>query len=186
MREAREGKGARGEVKNQKTTTPPLMTPHASPLTPHAKGTVLGFDFGEKRIGVAVGERALGIAHPLTTIALSDNVRRFATIAALLKEWQPSLLVVGLPTHMDGTDHDLTRRCRRFAQQLTGRFGLPVALVDERLTSAVAEDMLREASVATRKHKPLLDQVAAQQILQSYFDTPAAHAAPHSEPGAAA
>jgi putative Holliday junction resolvase len=182
MREQREAKGVKDEAKHPKAAAPLLTTPASSRLTPHGKnGTVLGFDFGEKRIGVAVGERALGIAHPLTTIALSDNVRRFATIAALLKEWQPSLLVVGLPTHMDGSDHDLTRRCRRFAQQLTGRFGLPVELVDERLTSAVAGDMLREASVATRKHKPLLDQVAAQQILQSYFDTQLRKA-----PGAAA
>jgi putative Holliday junction resolvase len=170
MREPREEKGVRREAKHPKATTRLLTTPLASRVIPHAKGTALGFDFGERRIGVAVGESALGIAHPLTTIALSDNVRRFATIAALIKEWQPNLLVVGLPTHMDGGEHDLTRRCRRFAQQLAGRFGLPVELVDERLTSAVADDLLREASVAARKRKPVLDQVAAQQILQSYFD----------------
>jgi len=97
-------------------------------------------------------------------------VRRFATIAALLKEWQPQLLVVGLPSHSDGSDHELTRRCRRFAQQLGGRFGLPVELVDERLTSAVAETLLQESGVAARKRKPVIDQVAAQQILQGYFD----------------
>jgi len=133
--------------------------------------TILAFDFGEKRIGAAVGDPTLGIPHPLATIAAADNKRRFAAIAALIDEWQPALLVVGLPLHLDGREHELTRRCRRFANQLRGRFGLPVELIDERLTSATADSLLGAAGVAARKRKPVLDQIAAQQILQGYFES---------------
>ena len=143
------------------SNNPPFRTP----------ATVLAFDFGEKRIGVAVGDRALGIPHPLATIAAADSKRRFAAIAALIEEWRPALLIVGLPFHLDGTEHELTRRCRRFADRLKGRFGLPVELIDERLTSATAEALLGAAGVAIARRKPALDQVAAQQILQGYFES---------------
>jgi putative Holliday junction resolvase len=133
--------------------------------------TVLALDFGEKRIGAAVGDQALGIPHPLETIVAGDNKRRFAAITALIEEWRPVLLVVGLPFHLDGREHELTRRCRRFANQLKGRFGLPVELIDERLTSATADSLLSAAGVVARKRKPVLDQVAAQQILQGYFES---------------
>lgn len=157
------------------------ITPHSSLLTLHAKtGTVLAFDFGERRIGVAVGDTAVGIAHPLTTVDAADRQRRFAAIAALLEEWRPAQLVVGLPAHLDGTEHEMSRRARKFAAQLSGRFGLPVALVDERLTSVAAEVSLTAAGVAPRKLR--IDQVAAQEILQDYFDT--AVRAAHSTGGA--
>lgn len=145
--------------------------PHASRQTPHGAGTtVLAFDFGEKRIGVAVGDTAVGIAHPLTTLPAAVKQRRYAAVAALIEEWRPRLLVVGLPAHLDGTEHEVSRLARKFARDLTARFGLPVEFVDERLTSVAAEASLIEAGVAPRRHKPLLDQVAAQQILQSYLD----------------
>ena len=145
--------------------------PHASRLTPHGESaTVLAFDFGEKRIGVAVGDTAVGIAHPLTRIDAADKQRRFAAIAALLEEWRPSRLVVGLPAHLDGTEHELSRLARKFARELSTRFGLPVAFVDERLTSVAAEASLAAAGVAPRKRKARVDQVAAQEILQDYFD----------------
>ncbi len=143
--------------------------------------TVLAFDFGEKRIGAAVGDTAVGIAHPLTTITAADKHRRFAAIGALIAEWQPVRLVVGLPAHLDGTEHELSRLARKFVRDLGVRFRLPVELADERLTSAAAESDLIEAGVATRKRKRLVDQVAAQRILQAYLDT----AAPHA-PGAGA
>ena len=79
-------------------------------------------------------------------------------------------LVVGLPTHVDGTDHELTRLCRQFARRLEGRFGINTRLVDERYTSIVARVTLQEAGIKRKKQKLVLDQVAAQQILQSYFD----------------
>lgn len=133
-------------------------------------GTVLAFDFGEKRIGVAVGDIAIGIAHPLQTIAGKSTAERFAVIATLIAEWKPVQLVVGLPLALDGTEHEVTRLCRRFARRLQGRFGLPVEMVDERLTSAEADQALNEGGVRGRDRKAVLDQVAAQRILQSYFD----------------
>lgn len=136
------------------------------------EGSALAFDFGEQRIGVAVGEPEVGIAHPLCTIDTAVNDERFARIAALIAEWQPQALVVGLPTHADGTEHDMTRLARRFANRLKGRFGLPVWLVDERHTSLVAESMLNETGLRGRKQKPVLDQVAAQAILQTWFEAP--------------
>jgi putative Holliday junction resolvase len=135
---------------------------------------VLAFDFGEKRIGVAVGDLGLRIAHPLTTIRAEDNATRFAEIAKLIAEWRPARLVVGLPMHADGTEHEVSRLARRFAQRLEGRFGVPVALVDERLTSRAAESRMRESGVREDKIKASLDAAASQEILESYFSsTPA-------------
>ncbi|NOQ49867.1 MAG: Holliday junction resolvase RuvX [Nitrosomonadaceae bacterium] len=133
-------------------------------------GTVLAFDFGEKRIGVAVGDIVLGLAHPLITVSEEITKRRFDNIAKLIEEWKPVQLVVGLPTHVDGADHELTRLCRQFARRLEGRFGINTRLVDERYTSIVARVTLQEAGIKRKKQKLVLDQVAAQQILQSYFD----------------
>jgi putative Holliday junction resolvase len=134
------------------------------------KGPLLAFDFGEKRIGVAVGDMEVGIAHPLQTISSEDNELRFRTIGALIAEWKPALLIVGLPLHMDGTEHELTRLCRRFARRLEGRFAIPARLVDERLTSVEASQSLREAGITGIAQKAMRDQVAAQHILQSYLD----------------
>ncbi len=126
--------------------------------------TVLGFDFGRKRIGVAVGNSLTGTASPLQTVRGERNDDRFAAIAALLREWQPDALIVGLPLHPDGAAHDMTEAARRFARQLQGRFGLPVTLVDERYTSAVAED------AGARD----VDAAAACLIVEQYFSqTPA-------------
>ena len=137
------------------------------------RGAVLAFDFGLRRIGVAAGEWETGLAHPLETIASEVNAARFERIGALLAEWQPIELVVGLPLSLDGEEHDLTRRCRRFANQLQGRFGLPVLLVDERLTSVAAEVELREAGLGgyrkRTKLKAAVDSLAAREILQDYF-----------------
>jgi putative Holliday junction resolvase len=139
-----------------------------SPATP--AGTVLAFDFGTRRIGVAIGETGTGIAHPLATIAEPAGARRFAAIAALIAAWRPTLLVVGLPTHADGTAHAMTARARRFARQLEGRFGLPVACCDERFTTQAAGLALHGAAVRGRERKAVRDQVAAQLILQAYLD----------------
>lgn len=132
-------------------------------------GAVLAFDFGEKRIGVAVGEWETRSAHPLETIAEVANAPRFSRIQVLLDEWRPVQLVVGLPLTLDGEEHDLTKRCRRFANQLNGRFGLPVRLVDERLTSVSAEERLRESGRSLRNNKAAVDSLAAQEILQDFF-----------------
>jgi putative Holliday junction resolvase len=144
-------------------------SPHSSLLTPHAvEGTVLAFDFGTKRIGVAVGDLSLRIAHPLTKLEATQNEQRFNAIAALIKEWQPVLLVIGLPAYMDGSEHEMSRLCRRFALRLEQRFKLRTVLVDERLSSHAAELSLADSGV--RRIKTFVDQVAAQHILQSFFD----------------
>ena len=146
----------------------------SSALSPQPSGTLLAFDFGTKRIGVAVGNTLLRRANPLTTIHDEKTDARFAKIANLLAEWQPSALVVGLPSNDDGTPHELTALCRRFANRLKGRFNLPVILVDERYTSLAASAALNEQGIRGREQKILIDQYAAQQILQAYFDEPAA------------
>ena len=138
------------------------------------QGTLLAFDFGTKRIGIAVGNTLLRQASPLTTIADEKTDARFARIEALLKEWQPSALVVGLPGNDDGTPHELTALCRRFANRLKGRFKLPTILLDERYTSLAASAQLKEEGIYGMKQKTLIDQYAAQQILQAYFDEPSA------------
>lgn len=137
-----------------------------------ARGAVLAFDFGEKRIGVAVGELELAIPHALTVIAAEDNDSRFAAIAALISEWRPVRLVVGIASHADGAVHETGRLARRFGQRLQGRFGLDVDYVDERLTSLAAEAALREAGVRADKRAALLDAAAAAEILRSWFATP--------------
>lgn len=134
-------------------------------------GSVLGFDFGLKRIGVAVGTLELKLAHPLETIATETTAARFARIAKLIEEWQPALAVVGIP-HRDDGAHEFAPTCLRFAQRLRGRFGLSVALVDESYSSAAASSTLNESGIRGRQQKPMLDQVAAQHILQHYFDEP--------------
>ena len=143
-------------------------------LAGYQHGTVLAFDFGEKRIGVAVGERLLAQAHPLTTIRGEANAERFSAIAALINEWQPVCLVVGLPVALDGAAHAMTARCTRFANQLRGRFGLPVDYAEERLSSVEAEERLREAGHNARGARDHIDAMAAQIILQCHFERPAA------------
>ena len=136
------------------------------------EGTVLAFDFGEKRIGVATGETLLGNAHPLTVIHAQSNDDRFAAIGKLVAEWRPVLLVVGLPTHADGTAHEMTRLATKFGERLQRRFKLPIGFADERLTSVDAESRLRETGRNSKSAKPLLDAVAAQLILQTWFESP--------------
>jgi putative Holliday junction resolvase len=120
--------------------------------------TVLAFDFGLKRIGVAVGEPELGTAHPLAPIAAPG----FDAIGKLVAEWRPAQLVIGLPVAANGA-HALARRVERFARQLEGRFHLPVACVDERFSSVEAQSRLRGAK------RKSIDSVAAQLILEQYF-----------------
>jgi putative Holliday junction resolvase len=132
--------------------------------------TVLSFDFGEKRIGVAVGEHLLSTANPLVTIEHESNEIRFQHIEKLIKEWQPKLLVVGLPLNADGTEHAITQLCKKFARRLNGRLNLPVMLIDERYSSISASEQLNAHGIRGQAQKNLLDQVAAQTILQRYFD----------------
>ena len=122
--------------------------------------TVLGFDFGLKRIGVAVGNTLLRQAQPLTIIDAPTNVAKFIAIDKLIGEWQPTHCIVGLPLHPDGAEHEMSVRCRRFANQLHGRYGVVATLVDERYSSAVL----------TQQRGERIDDRAAAVILQHYFD----------------
>ncbi len=122
--------------------------------------TVIAFDFGLKRIGVAVGNTLLKQATPLALIDEPTNDGKFKAIGALLGEWQPDTVVVGLPLHPDGAEHEMSVRCRRFANQIHGRYGIPAVLVDERYTSAVLQQQRGQH----------VDSDAAALILQQYFD----------------
>ena len=133
-------------------------------------GTVLGFDFGEKRIGIAVGETATGIASPLTAIEEEANERRFAAIGKLVDEWKPAAFVVGIPRHADGSEHAVAKLAEKFARRLEARYGVPVTFVDETLSSAIAESELRAARTRSGR-KSDVDVMAATIILQSFLDS---------------
>lgn len=132
-------------------------------------GTVLAFDFGEARIGVAVGELDVRIAHALTVIAAAPRSERFRAVGELIEEWRPVLLAVGVPSHADGGAHPFAARCEKFARSLEGRFQLPVALVDESFTSCAATERLSEAGVGARAQKTRIDAAAAAEILAALF-----------------
>lgn len=133
-----------------------------------APRTLLGFDFGTRRIGVAIGQELTGTARSLTTLNSRDGGPDWGAISRLIEEWQPDALVVGIPYHMDGSEMELTRLATRFGNRLQGRYNLPLFTVDERLTSAEAEAQLREEG--GRFGKGDVDQMSAQLILQSWLD----------------
>ena len=128
---------------------------------PEQDETLVGFDFGSSRIGAAVGNTLTASARPLAQIDNRVSARAFEAIGRLLAEWQPQRLIVGRPLHPDGTPHEMTARCERFARQLNGRFGLPVNLVDERYSTVEAE--------AGEEGGRNIDAQAAAIILQQYL-----------------
>jgi putative Holliday junction resolvase len=131
--------------------------------------TALAFDFGTRRIGLAVGNSITGSSQALAAIAADNVDTRFASIAIQIQEWGPDQLVVGLPCHPDGTEHAMTAKARRFGNQLQGRFGLPVAWVDERYTSAVLENDPKFQQKQSSKRAISLDSDSARMILEQYF-----------------
>ncbi len=131
-------------------------------------GVLLGFDYGLRRIGVAVGQTLTASATALATVAARDGKPDWEAISRLIAEWRPAALVVGLPCNMDGTPHDMTARARRFGNQLAGRYNLPVHTVDERLTSFEAELEMRSAGSGKGT---AVDPLAARLILQSWLDS---------------
>lgn len=135
----------------------PDSLPPQTPV-PDSAQSFLAFDFGTRRIGVASGNRLTRTASPLPTVA-SEGDARWQALAALLREWAPDAVVVGLPTHPDGAAHEMTARALKFARQLHGRFGVMVFMVDERYTSAAAQ------SAGARD----LDAGAAVLILEQFL-----------------
>lgn len=133
-------------------------------------GTLIGFDFGERRIGVAVGETSTRIANPLGAIDEAANEPRFRAIGRIVDEWQPAGFVVGRPCHSDDSEHAIAKLAEKFARRLEARYHLPVEFVDETLTSAIAESQLRETRTRPGR-KSDVDALAAAIILQSFLDS---------------
>lgn len=126
---------------------------------------VLGFDYGTKRIGVAIGQSLTRSARPLETLHARDDTPDWGAITRLIRTWRPASLVVGLPIDMDGSEQDVTVAARRFSRQLNGRYNLPVHLMDERLSSIEACSRLRAQGRPTNNR----DAMAAQVILESWL-----------------
>jgi len=135
--------------------------------------TLLGFDYGLKRIGVAVGQELTGTASPLETLTTTQTGIDWGEIERLIDEWKPHALVVGLPLNMDGSEHDMTLAARKFARRLQGRYGLPVYEVDERLSSIAAEEHIHDdvkRRLNRRNGRGRIDREAAQIILQTWLN----------------
>jgi putative Holliday junction resolvase len=135
-----------------------------------ASRTLLGFDFGMKNIGIAVGQELTHTANPLTAIKARDGIPDWEQIRKLLDEWQPQLLIVGLPLDMDGTEQEMTAAARRFGNRLHGRFNIPVEWQDERLTTYEALDQMGIHSKMDSRRRSDVDQLSAQLILQSWLN----------------
>jgi len=130
----------------------------------------LGFDYGTKHLGIAVGGSASGLAEALATASVRNGIPDWGEIDRLIKEWRPSALIVGLPLNMDDSENDMTRAARKFGHRLHARYNLPVHMVDERLTSVAAKNTLVESRVPWKQRRGRVDKLAAQNILQAYLD----------------
>lgn len=133
--------------------------------------TVLGFDYGTKSIGIAIGQSLTGSANPLQSIKAIDGIPKWEEIGLLIEEWKPDLVVVGLPLNMDGTEQEMTQRAKKFANRLNGRFGVKVATQDERLTTADAKARLFEMGGYKALSKGQVDAMSAVLIIESYFES---------------
>jgi putative Holliday junction resolvase len=138
--------------------------------TPIGHRTVIGFDFGKKYIGVAVGQEITGSASPLGSIKANDGIPNWDSLASYLNEWQPDLIVVGLPLNMDGSEQQLTLDAKKFGQRIAGRFGLKVDFQDERLTTADAKEQLFSRGGYKNLKKDNIDAESARLIIESYFE----------------
>ena len=139
---------------------------------PLALQTLLGFDYGRQRIGIAVGQMITRTASALCTLDSHNEKPDWAAISELIDNWQPDALVVGLPLHADGSDSDITKAARKFARQLEGRYRLPVHTMDERLSSHAATELQGQEKTAANKG---LDAIAASIILQNWLETDNTH-----------
>jgi len=133
--------------------------------------TLLGFDFGTKSIGVATGQMITATAQPIAAIKANDGIPNWDTVEAVLKEWTPDLIIVGLPLNMDGTEQAITQRAKKFGNRLTGRFGVKVAFQDERLTTASAKEFIFDRGGYKALEKGKIDSVSAALILESWMES---------------
>ena len=142
-------------------------------MTTQTSRTLLGFDYGRKRIGIAVGQEITGTAKGLITISSTWNGPDWEAIDKLVREWQPQLLVVGMPHNMDERPHELHDEVKDFGDQLSARYNLPVEWIDEKLSSLEAEQLLATDQLKKQRKqgKAEIDKLAAQLILQSYLNS---------------
>lgn len=129
--------------------------------------TVIGFDYGERRIGIATGQTITASATPLVTLDAINQKPDWNEIEKIIAEWQPQALIVGLPVYLDGSDSEITKKAERFSRQLEGRFHLPVHLINESLTSFEAEQHLTKKN---QHNKQEIDKIAAAIIVQSWLE----------------
>ena len=143
--------------------------------------TVLGFDYGRRKIGIAVGQTSTGFAEGIATISAHSPVGPWFEIGKLIEDWRPDALVVGLPLAVDGSEPEFAGYAREFGRQLHCRFELPVDFIDETLTTEFADTIIRETTVSgkriTKRRKSVRDRLAAELILKTYLHE---YAAPQS------
>ena len=133
------------------------------------EGNILSFDFGEKRIGVAIGNSITKSSHPLETINTPKNTERYRLIELLLKTWEPFKLVIGYPLNDDGTLSEMSLLAKKFGMKLGNKYNIPIAMIDERFTTSEADLELKKFEKNFKKRKIVVDQVAAMIILESFF-----------------
>lgn len=138
--------------------------------TPVGQRTLIGFDFGKKYIGVAVGQEITGSATPLGAVKANDGIPHWENLTNFLNEWQPDLIVVGLPLNMDGSEQQLTLDAKKFGNRVSGRYGIKVEFQDERLTTADAKEQLFSRGGYRNLKKDNIDAESARLILESYFE----------------
>ncbi len=131
---------------------------------------LLGFDFGTKRIGVAIGQVVTKMARPLATLAAKNGVPNWDQMSQLIKRWNPEAFVIGIPLNMDGTEQPLTQLARDFARMMHERYKLPIYEIDERLTTVDARERLFQAGGYQALQNGQVDSAAAQIILQEWLD----------------
>ena len=133
------------------------------------EGNILSFDFGEKRIGVAIGNSITKSSHPLETINTPKNTERYRLIELLLNTWEPFKLVIGYPLNDDGTLSEMSLLAKKFGMKLGNKYNIPIAMIDERFTTSEADLELKKFEKNFKKRKIVVDQVAAMIILESFF-----------------
>lgn len=139
---------------------------------PNTHRRAMAFDYGTRQIGVAVGQTLTGSAEPLTNLRARDGVPDWDQLARLIREWQPNVLVVGLPLNMDGSASDMSERAARFARRLNGRFQLPVETVDERLSTFEAKQHLKDQGRTPSSYRDdPVDSLAAALLLQTWLSS---------------
>ena len=134
-------------------------------------GNILSFDFGEKRVGVAIGNNITNNVHPLETIEASKKTDRYIKIESLLETWKPTQLIVGYPLNDDGSKSRMSALAKKFGEKLKNKFNIPVHFIDERFSSSEAELRLKALEKNLKKRKHIIDQVAAMIILDSFFES---------------